>query len=128
MLLSKIHSDDRGSVRIITGKEIGHPEISILTAKKGYARGGCVHDKSDEYMVVVSGSVIYQIGDKTHRFKVGDSCIIPKGTPHYFVALEDSVVLEWGATLEEKLKKHKAFRKIVDKINDTTSGADIRRK
>ena len=43
---------------------------------------------------------------------------IPRNTPHYFIALEDSIILEWGATPEEKINKHKEFRKMVDDIND----------
>jgi hypothetical protein len=44
---------------------------------------------------------------------------IPKGTPHYFISWGYSLVLEWGATIEEKGEKHLEFRQIVDRINDS---------
>lgn len=118
MKLRSIHSDKRGNVYAIEGKSLQYPEIAMLTINKGYARGGCIHNIHDEYFVVIQGRVDYRIGDTTHNYSVGDSGIIPKGTPHYLYAYEDSIVLEWGATIEEKQEKHETFRKIVENINE----------
>ena len=118
--LETIHNDFRGAIHSITGNELKYPELVILTAKKDVARGGCIHNKSNEYFFVIQGKVIYYIGNinKGKRYSTGMGGVIPKKTPHYFIALEDSIVLEWGATPEEKINKHKEFRKMVDDIND----------
>lgn len=118
MKLDSIHQDDRGSIHVIKDDDLGHPEVTIFTTGAGYARGGCIHHKSDEYCTVISGEVKYVIGDEKHILTDGMSVIIPRGTPHYFISWGYSVVMEWGATPEEKKEKHPEFRRIVDEIND----------
>ena len=61
--LETIHTDTRGTIYSITGDELKYPELVLLTAKKGVARGGCIHNKSNEYFVVLQGEVIYYIND-----------------------------------------------------------------
>ena len=61
------------------------------------------------------------LGGTPHELRVGDALKIPKGTPHYFIAIEDSTVAEWGATPEEKVEKHLETRKIVDRVVSTLS-------
>lgn len=116
MQLIKIHEDERGSISIVKGL-IHIPELTLFKTNKGFARGGCIHPYSDEYCCIVDGSVRYVIGANGDIFTKGMSVLIPKNTPHYFEALEDCIVLEWGATSEEKRNKHSDFRSIVDKIN-----------
>ena len=118
MNLTLLHSDNRGQIYTITGDGLSYPEIAMFTTNEGFARGGCIHEESDEYTCVISGSVKYQIGIDSVILKLGESTVIPKNTPHYFVSLTDSVVLEWGAKPEEKKAKHRRFRQRVDKIND----------
>lgn len=120
MKLSSIHQDKRGSVFAITDEDLGHPEVTIFTTNAGFARGGCIHTISDEYVCVISGEIEYVIGDTIHILRDGDSVIVPAGTPHYFTSWSFSVVQEWGATIAEKQEKHKEFRQIVDRINDST--------
>ncbi len=116
MRLEEIHADARGKINLLTG-DMKLDEITVFTTNAGYARGGCIHEINDEYTVIIEGEVLYCIGDKYSILKKGDSCIIPKLTPHYFLSITDSIVLEWGAIPIEKLKKHAKYRQIVDNIN-----------
>ena len=120
MKLIELHSDARGKI-IILNEDLGHPELTIFTTKKGMARGGCIHHKNTEYVCIISGKVKYVCPKTTVYLTDGDSFTIPKSTPHYFVAVEDSVVAEWGATVAEKQVKHIEFRSIVEKINANRS-------
>jgi len=114
--LERIHKDERGEIDLLKGM-MRYPEITLFTTKKGFARGGCIHRVNGEFNVVLEGEIRYFIGEKEVLMKVGDSVTIPKNTPHYFIALTDSLVAEWGCEPEEKVEKHKEFREIVDKIN-----------
>lgn len=121
MNLNSIHQDNRGQIFIITGEELGHPEMTMFHTKKGFARGGCVHNLSDEFICVVKGMIEYVMGGDYMTLQDGDSMVVPKGMPHYFYSITDSVVMEWGATPEEKKHKHPEYRQRVDKINDSAS-------
>ena len=116
--LSKLHEDKRGEIYLITGDLKEHEEITLFTTRKGYARGGCIHNINDEYWTILEGSVRYWVGDKIKDYSTGDSLVIPKATPHYFLSLTDSLVTEFGATPAEKKEKYEPFRKIVDSINE----------
>jgi hypothetical protein len=116
MKLEKIHEDIRGSINILTGFSI-YSEAAIFFTHQGFARGGCIHNLNDEFITVLEGEIEYVLGPVTVILKSGEHGIVPKGTPHYFKSLTDSIVIEWGATPKEKLQKHSDFRKIVDKIN-----------
>ena len=118
--LRKIHEDERGKIYLILGDDLKeHEEITIFTCNKGYARGGCVHNINDESCCVLEGSIKYFMSGlkKPSLLIKGDSIVIPKKTPHYFIAQTDCVVIEWGATPTEKSEKHVEFRKKVDAIN-----------
>lgn len=121
MKLNTIHQDSRGSISLVEGNELDYPEVTIFHTKDGFARGGCVHNFNNEYVCVISGLVDYVVGNSRFLLRDGDLTVIPAGIPHYFVSLTDSVVLEWGATPEEKKEKHPEFRAIVDKINDSAN-------
>lgn len=121
MNIDTIHSDKRGSIYSIHGKEIAYDEVAVLATKAGYARGGCIHRINDEHVCVISGVVEYHIDGHYCRLVVGDTIVTPKNTPHYLYSVTDSVVLEWGATPEEKKEKHLETRKIVEKINDSAN-------
>lgn len=116
MNLTKIYSDERGEIWILEGFE-KYPEVTIFKTNAGYARGGCIHNINDENAVVLEGDIVYFNGDDREHMTPGCSTIILSKTPHYFLSVTDSVVMEWGATPEEKKEKHIEFRKIVDKIN-----------
>jgi len=117
MQLTKIFSDGRGDINILTDLSV-YPELTLFTTKKNMARGGCIHEEHDEYSCIIEGQVRYYIGDTITELGVGESIIIKKNTPHYFLALADCLVAEWGASPSEKKNKHIEFRKIVDTINN----------
>jgi len=100
MHLDTIHKDERGDIHLLLGDLDTLEEVTIFKTKKGFARGGCIHHKSDEYCVLFEGEVIYIIGDKRSVCKPGDRIYIPVNTPHYFIALSDCVMAEWGAPPE----------------------------
>jgi mannose-6-phosphate isomerase-like protein (cupin superfamily) len=120
LTLNSLHKDSRGTISLIKGDELEYPGVTVFYTGDGKARGGCLHELNDEYTCVISGLVEYVIGNNKYILKDGDSMIIPRGTPHYFKSLTDSVVLEWGATEEEKKFKHAPTRAIVDEINDSS--------
>jgi len=121
-----IHKDSRGEIMCFYKDGI---EYTLLTTKKGYARGGCVHPRNLEHFVILHGTVRYAImypSDELFRtYGEGESGFIPHGIPHYFVALEDSMTLEWGAEIDEKNTRDLVARNIVDGINETKEIDDI---
>jgi len=110
-----IHEDERGSIECFY---IDGVEYTILTTKKGFARGGCIHPEHDEYAVILEGIVFYYVmGQPVKQYIKGENLLIKKNTPHYLLATTDAVTLEWGALPKEKDIKDKEFREIVDNIN-----------
>jgi len=116
MKLTKVHEDSRGEISALT-EFPEFEELTFLFTRQGKARGGCIHQRNNEYFCVISGRVEITIGDSTFILKTGETTFIPKNSPHYFIAIEDSLVCEWGATAEEKKEKHSQYRKIVKDIN-----------
>lgn len=136
MILNHIFTDNRGSIHALTEGLHQFPEIAILQTNAGLARGGCIHDKSTEYLCVLEGEIIYVYGGDIFnarlphstfdvnpqghamvRMKVGDTIAIQKNTPHYFISVTNSTVAEWGADPSEKQAKHEEFRAIVTEYN-----------
>jgi len=118
MKLKELLNDNRGGTYILEDDNLGYPEVAIFYTKQDYARGGCIHRKSDEYLCVISGEIRFFSGDDNIYMKSGMILLTPKETPHYFVSLTDSIVMEWGASPEEKKEKYVPFRNMVNKIND----------
>lgn len=118
MELKKIHEDKRGYIYVVDNLLEDNREFSFLEIKEGFARGGCLH-KNDEYFVVIEGSIKFILGYEEKILKKGESGLIPKNLPHAFVALEDSIVSEWGISTEEKEAdvKDPELRKTVDDLN-----------
>lgn len=115
--LNEINQDKRGYINILEGSDLGCEEANISFTKKGFARGGCVHNTNDEYLLVISGEIHLICGEYFYILEKGEVTNIEKGMPHYYTAVEDSLVMEWGATSEEKKEKFKEYREIVDRIN-----------
>ncbi len=120
--LKRVHKDKRGEIYVLS---VVGKELTFLITKKGYARGGCVHKINHENVFVLSGKIKYVIKGVHKNNNIykqicdeGARAETFKGTPHYFVSLTDSIVMEWGATKAEKDKKYKPFRDIVNKINE----------
>ena len=114
----RVHKDERGEIYVIEGVLPGDREITLLTTKRGHARGGCIHRHNDEFFMVFSGKVSYKIGNENNRtVEAGKVIKILAGRPHYFKALIDTVAVEWGATVQEKKEYDPPFRQLVDEIN-----------
>lgn len=122
MKIKEISSDDRRVIHLIENIA-GDREFTIIHLKKGKAIGGCIH-KADEHFFVVSGKVfaILDINGNFLKFlkSEGDSGLILKGQGHAFHALEDSILIEFGPTKEEKDfgNYNKELKKLVEEIND----------
>lgn len=121
--LRKIYEDFRGQIHVMEGDLKEYKEIAIFSTKKGFARGGVIHEFHDEFDVVMEGSIHYVVGDKEFTLMQGASITIPKNIPHYFVSLTDSLVAEWGCPPEHKTTRHESFRAIVDAINEKAKHA-----
>jgi len=116
--IKKVSDDKRGSIYSIVGDDLKqYHEIVLLFTKKGFARGGCIHPKNDEHIVIVEGSVEYHIGNDIIPMKNGNIEVIPENIRHYMISKTDSIVIEWGPYADEKNIKDKKYREIVDEIN-----------
>lgn len=128
MQLNTIHKDDRGSINTVTGNFQSIPEVTIFETKKGYARGGCLHNISSEHLFVIEGEIlyIYKLEDMISELIIKQGCglTIPPNVPHYFIAKTDCVVAEFGPSLEEKKGKDEEFRAIVNDINSKVNNAN----
>lgn len=116
------HGDDRRDI-FANQDLLGGKEWSIIKLKKGKAIGGCFHSV-DENWAVISGSVIIsqKLGELIEN-KVcapGDAGTFYAGNGHNMHALEDSIVLEWGVTKDEKQlnQKEPEMLQIVKDINE----------
>ena len=119
LTLNKIHEDRRGEIYILSGDLKEHEEITLFTTRKDFARGGCIHKFNNEYCIILEGRIRYFIKDaEPMDLEKGQSIKIEKNTPHYFKSLTDSIVLEWGATSDEKKQKHFEYKKRVEEINN----------
>ncbi|MCH7850060.1 MAG: hypothetical protein IH845_00250 [Nanoarchaeota archaeon] len=119
MDLKKIFEDERGYIYLVEDLFESGREFTFLEIKNGFARGGCLHSK-DEQMVVLKGKITFICGDIEETLVKGDSRKIPAEEPHAFIGLEDSIVSEWGITSEDKKmdRKNPELRARVDKINE----------
>ena len=99
--LKKITEDNRGAIFLIDNLLPENKEFTFMEMKKGSARGGCFHS-NDEFFVIIKGRVKFICGDKEQELSIGDSGKIPASKSHAFIAIEDSIVSEWGITNKEK--------------------------
>ena len=118
MELKKIHEDKRGFIYLVKDLLEDDKEFTFMEIKNGFARGGCLHSK-DENFVVIKGKVRVVSGNREWITNQGESGKFPAGEPHAFIALEDSIVSEWGITTEEKEAdiKDPKLRSVVDEAN-----------
>ena len=114
-IFEDIHSDDRREIlantTLLDGKE-----ISIIKLKKGKAVGGCMHEK-EEYFAVIDGCVLISNGVVNTVGLPGDAGTFYPNTPHAFYAEEDSVIMEWGISPEEK-KKDLKDKEMLNKVKE----------
>lgn len=102
----KIYAD----TELLKGKE-----VSIIELKKGKAIGGCIH-KLDENFFILSGRVLVGIGMERTIYEEGYTGTFFSKEPHMFYALKDSIIIEYGLTLEEKGNKKDA--RMLKEVNE----------
>jgi len=112
-----IHKDYRGSIHCFY---VGTKEYSILETKKGYARGGCVHGDDVEYFTILEGKIEYwmELNGKMRCvvYNKGKSSWVPRGSVHYSLALQDTVMMEWNTDVQNMVQDP-LTRKKVEEIN-----------
>jgi quercetin dioxygenase-like cupin family protein len=101
MEFKEVHSDKRRTIYADTSLLDGK-EVSIIKLKKGKAIGGCMHSE-DEYWAILSGCVLVSNGVENTIAMSPDSGTFYANTPHAFYAEEDSIIMEWGISPEDKL-------------------------
>lgn len=85
--------DERGTIRSFP-IDVPAKEYNLMITKQGDMRGFHYHPHFDEYMLVVDGECEFtEFSDDGDHIKlilkVGDSVVIPKNTPHTFLAITD---------------------------------------
>ncbi len=123
MKIDKIHEDHRGTIEILTGDIRSCHEITIFRTNRGYMRGGCLHPKSKEHLVVIEGKIRYVCkvnnAERQVTLDAGESITIGPNVAHYFEALTDCLVIEYGPSAEEKQGRDEDYRKLVEEHNRT---------
>lgn len=118
MKLRNVHNDKRGEIHVIDEFLKDNKEITLIHTNKGFARGGGIHKYNTEHHTIVEGKMKYIVNDEEFILNAGDSLSIDKGIPHYCIALENSITIQFGTTPIEQQDMYGKFRKIVDEIND----------
>lgn len=114
----EVHSDERRTI-FVNNTLLKDKEISIIKLKKGKAIGGCLHNK-DEYYCILSGCVMVMNGVENIISMDGDSGIFRENTPHAFIAEEDSIIIEWGISPEDK-KNNPKDEEMLNRIKEFNS-------
>lgn len=111
MTIKTVYKDSRGKVSTL---DINGTEYIILETKKGKRRGGDYHNVI-QYNVVLKGKIKAITTKEERILSMGDSITFKERVPHYFEALEDSIVLEWKNKPGWK-KYYIPFRKLVEEL------------
>jgi len=95
---SRIIPDQRGFMAQLVST--ARPTIShllVLETRKGEARGNHYHKNKHEYFFVVSGKIRFMVkGQMDDVLGRGALIEIMPNEPHAFMALEDSIVIEYS--------------------------------
>jgi dTDP-4-dehydrorhamnose 3,5-epimerase-like enzyme len=109
---AKRWEDEKGEfVQIMHGEEIRH--LAYFELRKGFWRGKHYHERKDETLYVISGSMrgVFRFLDtgerEEHLLYKGQRIRVKRGIWHVFYGLEDSTVVEYSP---EKYDKNDAFR------------------
>lgn len=116
MKIEKISSDERRDIYLVDLLKEG--EFTFIKLKENKAIGGCIHEKYDEWFVVISGFVTFYMNGKYRLCAKGKCGFIPKKKSHMFKAHKDSIICEWGVPASDKNKYDKEIREMVNKINN----------
>ncbi len=115
MKFEEIHEDARGTIH---GLWKDGREYIILFTKKGHIRGGDYH-KTRQYDFVLSGKVeirykndISSVGEVILTLEEGEMITFAPDSPHMFIAMEDTLMIEWLAGDFEK-SFYEQYRRMV---------------
>ncbi len=124
MKLTKVHKDHRRKISVILGMMEGDKEFSIIELNKGKAIGGCYHSQEEGYLILKGEVLVLGVFlDKKltyKKVKVPHHGIFLSNEAHGFLAKEDSIIVEYGITTEDKLDSGKDpfLTKYVNKHNE----------
>jgi quercetin dioxygenase-like cupin family protein len=91
--MSGRHEDDRGVIQDLLWDV---DSVTMISTKAGAVRGNHVHNETDQWTFVVSGRLLSARGEARTEVGPGTGCVQvyePRGTPHAWKALEDTVCL-----------------------------------
>lgn len=124
-----IYTDERGEIHNIKAND---KRINILYTKKGYLRSGDLHP-NEQCDFIFSGKVKIWTLQSDGSTKITDYCAhdfisIPRGVPHVFEFVEDTVMAEWWEPPGFQAWFYKPYRDIVNKKIMGEGGGNGRRK
>ncbi len=113
---SSIYTDERGEIHNI---KANNKRINILYTKKGYLRSGDLHP-NEQCDFIFSGKVkIWTLqsdgSTKITSYGAHDFISIPRGVPHVFEFVEDTVMAEWWEPPGFQAWFYKPYRDIVNR-------------
>ncbi len=111
-----IYTDERGEIHNIKAND---KRINILYTKKGYLRSGDLHP-NEQCDFIFSGKVkIWTLlsdgNTKITSYGAHEFVSIPRGVPHVFEFVEDTVMAEWWEPPGFQAWFYKPYRDIVNK-------------
>lgn len=79
---------------LTTSEETGGA-FSLLrfTLRKGFGPPLHVHTREEESSLILSGEIIYEVGERTIHTKAGDYIHLPREVPHKFRVISDTAEL-----------------------------------
>eukprot|EP00985_Skeletonema_marinoi_P006125 scaffold2657_cov155-Skeletonema_marinoi.AAC.5 len=124
-----IYTDERGEIHNIKAND---KRINILYTKNGYLRSGDLHP-NEQCDFIFSGKVKIWTLQSDGSTKITDYCAhdfisIPRGVPHVFEFVEDTVMAEWWEPPGFQAWFYKPYRDIVNKKIMGEGGGNGRRK
>ncbi|MFH1358807.1 MAG: cupin domain-containing protein [archaeon] len=84
----------------------------IMLLKKGFRCSIHYHKNKDETFYILSGKVLFELGDEKAIMVQGDVILVEPGVKHRFTGLEDSKIIEFSSHHEDD-----------DSYRDTESGS-----
>lgn len=95
MEVSLANKDRRGEIwKVQTGKKV----LWLAKTNKGFARGGDIH-KGKQYALILEGRVEVKMQYPNQEVIIiygkNETVVVNAEIPHVFIALEDTVFLEW---------------------------------
>lgn len=124
MKLNKVSEDNRRTIHAVEGLFEDYSEFTFIHLKQGKAIGGCLHSKKEHYMII-KGKVYVKSttldGHDKDRMKIpANGGVFDSNEAHVFMAVEDSIICEWGISAEEKKSDEKDpnLLKFVNAVNN----------